>query len=72
MVKIMNKTVKASEIKPFHCVKCTYNIIDKELSDVSFFNTSRKKTIIKRIFGKKYLILFYGGAFFALGKSRFL
>lgn len=54
-----------------HYVSKYYNIIDKEISDVSFFNTSRKK-IIKKIFGGKYFILFYGGAFFALGKSRFL
>ena len=55
-----------------HYVSRYYNIIDKEISDVSFFNTSKKKIIIKKIFGEKYFILFYGGAFFALGKSRFL
>ncbi|GAI40556.1 unnamed protein product, partial [marine sediment metagenome] len=34
-----------------HYVSKYYNIIDKEISDVSFFNPSKKKKILKKIFG---------------------
>lgn len=53
-----------------HYVSKYYNIIDKKISDVSFFNPSKKKKILKQIFGKKFFIFLYGGAFFALGESH--
>jgi SAM-dependent methyltransferase len=49
-----------------------YNIIDLEISDVYFFNPSKKKRILKKLFGEKIFILLYGGAFFAFGESKCL
>lgn len=46
-----------------------YRIIDSEISDVSFFNPSGKKKILKRLFGLKIFIQLYGGALFAFGES---
>lgn len=53
-----------------HYVSKYYNIIDKEISDVSFFNPSKKKKILKQIFGKMFFVFLYGGAFFAFGESH--
>lgn len=53
----------------FKIVSKYYRIIDHEISDVSFFNPSERKKVLKKLFGTKFLVLLYGGAFFALGKS---
>lgn len=47
-----------------------YRIIDSEISDVSFFNPSKKKKILKRLLGLKFFVLLYGGALFAFAQSR--
>lgn len=47
-----------------------YNIIDFEIRDVSFFSPSKKKKVLKKLFGLKIFILLYGGALFAFGKSH--
>ncbi len=46
-----------------------FNIIDHEISDVSYFNPSRKKALIKNLVGKNAFIRIYGGAYFALCES---
>jgi len=47
-----------------------YNIIDKEITSILFFNPTKKKKILNQILGKKIFIFLYGGAFFALGESH--
>lgn len=46
-----------------------YQILDHEISDVAYFNPSKKKRLLKRILGKRIFILIYGGAYFALCRS---
>lgn len=46
-----------------------YEILDYNLSEVIYFNSSKRKKLIRLIFGRYIYILLYGGTFFGLGKS---
>lgn len=46
-----------------------FKIIDQEISDVSYFNPSQKKDLIKKLVGKHAFIRIYGGAYFAFCES---
>lgn len=46
-----------------------FQIIDYEVSDVAYFNKSKKKKIVKKMLGKQVFIRTFGGAYFALCKS---
>jgi hypothetical protein len=48
-----------------------FELIDHEVSAVSYFNPSRKKKWLKKILGKQIFVRIYGGAYFAIGKSKF-
>lgn len=47
-----------------------FEILDQELSDVSYFYPSSKKEFYKRLVSKRIFIFLYGGALFVVGKSR--
>lgn len=47
-----------------------YKILDVELSEVIFFNSSRNKRIIRSLVGKNLYIRIYGGALFAIAKRH--
>jgi hypothetical protein len=47
-----------------------FTIIDDEVSDVAYFSPNTKKNMVKRIFGKRIFIMIFGGAYFALARSK--
>lgn len=47
-----------------------FHIINEEISDVAYFNPSPKKKLIKKVLGNFLFIRIYGGAYFALCKSK--
>ncbi len=71
--KHVNGHLRGYTIRSAHKLVSKYfSIIDHEISDVAYFNPSRKKTWLKRVAGKRTFVRIYGGAYFALGESRYV